>query len=582
MQKLIVLTSLAAFISVADGSELRLLPASARLDGPKSSQRFLAEEREGKTWIADRTGEAIFSSDNPRVATVGADGTVRPVGNGSARIIATLGDQKAVATISVENLEMETSWSFRNHVEPVLTKLGCNSGACHGAAAGKNGLRLSLRAYAPETDYNVLTRQALGRRIVRTRPAESLLLLKPTGAIEHGGGPRFAIDSLEYRVISEWIAAGTPPPSDSDPKVVALRPYPDSLRLSTGKTQQIVVQAIFSDGRVEDVTQWAKFVGTDDSVAKVDDSGHVRIEGHGEASVAILYASQVQRITVTVPYPAAIDSRVFRDAPRHNPIDEKNLAKLESLRISPSVDTGDAPFLRRAYLDATGTLPTMEVTEQFLSDRDPEKRLKLIDRLLNSPEYVDYWAYKWSDLLLVSSQKLPAPAVWSFYRFVRKSVAENMPWDRFAREVVTAKGDTLTNGAANYFVLHRDPIDLTESTSMAFLGLSLTCARCHNHPMEKWTQDQYYGMASLFARVRLKDAGGAGEVIVMPAAEGEMHHPRTGALMAPQPLDAAPLPVESRADRRESFADWLARPDNPYFTRAVVNRVWRNFSFVTV
>ncbi len=162
-----------------------------------------------------------------------------------------------------------------------------------------------------------------------------------------------------------------------------------------------------------------------------------------------------------------------------------------------------------------------------MSDRDPEKRLKLIDRLLNSPEYVDYWAYKWSDLLLVSSQKLPAPAVWSFYRFVRESVAANVPWDRFAREVVTAKGDTLTNGAANYFVLHRDPIDLTESSSMAFLGLSLMCARCHNHPLEKWTQDQYYGMASLFARVRLKDAGASGEVIVMPAADGEMHHPRT-------------------------------------------------------
>ncbi|MCA1686997.1 MAG: DUF1549 and DUF1553 domain-containing protein, partial [Planctomycetia bacterium] len=193
------------------------------------------------------------------------------------------------------------------------------------------------------------------------------------------------------------------------------------------------------------------------------------------------------------------------------------------------------------------------------------------------PEFVDYWAYKWSDLLLVSSNKLPVPAMWSFYRFVRRSVAGNTPWDEFARAIVTAKGNTLKNGAANYFVLHRDPIDLTESSSMAFLGLSLTCARCHNHPMEKWTQDQYYGMASLFARVQLKDAGDPGDVVVIPAAAGEVRHPRTGAVMAPQPLDAEAVPADARGDRREAFADWLARPDNPYFARAVVNRVWRNF-----
>jgi hypothetical protein len=577
MPRLIVLIVLCALTPVAGGSELRLLPSNGRLDGPKARQRLLVEDQENGAWVADRTAESAFSSSNTRVATVAPDGTVTPVGNGSATIIAKVGGRSASATFSVENIERDEPWSFRNHVEPVLTRLGCNSGACHGAAAGKNGLRLSLRAYAPEVDYQVLTRQALGRRVVRTAPAESLLLLKPTGAVEHGGGVRFDTDSLEYRVIAGWIASGTPPPAATDPTVVALNTYPDAVRLSPGKSQQVLVQAVYSDGRVEDVTRWAKFSSTDDTVARVDESGRVRVEGHGEATVAVLYASRVQRSTVTVPFETAVDPRAFRDAPRKNPIDDRNLAKLEALRIPPSGDAGDAAFLRRAYLDATGTLPDVEKVERFLKDDDSAKRVKLVDQLLQSPEYVDYWAYKWSDLLLVSSNKLPAPAMWSFHRFVRRSVAENLGWDKFARAVVTAKGETLKNGAANYFVLHRDPIDLTESTSMAFLGLSLTCARCHNHPMEKWTQDQYYGMASLFSRVRLKDSGTPGDVAVIPAAEGEVRHPRTGAVMAPQALDAEALDPASRGDRREAFADWLARPENPYFARAAVNRVWRNF-----
>jgi len=564
-------------VGVAFGSEPRLIPPSARLDGPKARQSFLVEEREGDAWVGDLTKKAAFASDNPRIAVVSPEGTVTPVANGTATVSATVDGKTARANVSVENFERDEPWSFRNHVEPVLTRAGCNSGACHGAAAGKNGFRLTLRGYGPDVDYQVLTRQALGRRVVKTAPAESLLLLKATGAVEHGGGVRFAPDSPPYRVLAEWIAAGTPPPSPADTRVVKLKAFPEAVTLKPGLSQQVVVQAVYSDGRVEDVTRSAKYSSTDDTVVKVDESGSLKVEGHGEASVAILYASVVQRATVTVPYETRVDPRVFRDATRNNPIDEKNLAKLEALRIPPSPDASDTAFLRRAYLDATGTLPPAAEAEAFLADNTPGKRARLIDRLLESPEFVDYWAYKWSDLLLVSSNKLPAPAMWSFYRFVRQSVADNLPWDRFARAVVTARGDTLRNGAANYFVLHRDPIDLTESASMAFLGLSLTCARCHNHPMEKWTQDQYYGMASLFSRVQLKDGGAPGDVVVMPAAEGEIRHPRTGAVMAPQPLDAEAVPLASRRDRREAFADWLARPENPYFARAAVNRVWRNF-----
>ena len=559
------------------GADVRLLPPTARLVGPHARQRFIVERIEGPVGVADVTSEAVFATDNPGVATVDGNGFVVPAGNGLATLSATVNGQAVRATISVEDHDLVESWSFRNHVEPVLTKQGCNSGACHGAAAGKNGLRLSLRGYAPEVDHAVLTRQALGRRVIKTAPQESLLLLKPTGAIEHGGGVRFTPLSLEYRVIAEWIAAGAPGPMPSDPDIKKLTLYPGAVRLKPGDVQQVLVQATYSDGRVEDVTHWSKFSGTDESVAAVDETGRLKVTGRGEAYVSVWFASQVGRITVTSPFETKLDPSVFASARRNNPIDEKNLAKLAALKIPPSPDAGDSAFLRRAYLDSTGTLPPIEQVEAFLKDGSPDKRARLIDRLLKSPEFVDYWAYKWSDLFLVSSQKLPAPAMWSFYRFVRESVTRNVPWDQFARSILTAQGSTLSNGAANFFILHRDPIDLTENASMAFMGLALTCARCHNHPLEKWTQDQYYGFANLFGRVKLKDGETVGDAVVANAAEGEILHPRRGIAMAPQPLDGAAMVSSDTHDRRAVLADWLARPDNPYFARAAVNRVWSNF-----
>jgi hypothetical protein len=469
-------------------------------------------------------------------------------------------------------------WSFRNHVVPVLTRSGCNMGSCHGAAAGKNGLRLSLRGYAPEIDHAVFTRQAGARRVNTSVPAESLVLLKATGALEHGGGRRFAPDSLAYRIVSEWIADGAPGPSASDATLQTIEAQPRTATLLPGQGEALRVIATYSDGRRVDVTGWAKFDSTDVSVAKVDDRGQVTVVGPGEGAISVWFSSRVDLARVAVPYPATVDPAVFARAPRFNLIDERNLSKLQALNLPPSPPADDATFLRRAFLDATGNLPPGDQVDPFLADPDPQKRAKLIDRLLASEEFLDFWSYKWSDLLLVSTRKLPAPAVWAFYRAVRQAVKDNLSWDEFARRVVTARGSTLSNGWANYFVLHRDTIDLTESTSVAFLGLSLTCARCHDHPLEKWTQDQYYGMANLFARVRLKDGpGGAGDVIVTAAAEGDLRHPRRGVIVPPQPLDGRPLAVEARADRRQALADWLADPNNPYFDRAIVNRVWAQF-----
>ena len=556
---------------------LAVYPPSLQLDGPRASQRLVVEALDGEVGIADRSASARFQVVDPKVAEVTPDGTVRPLRDGSTTLIVESEGKKVEARVVVSRFNVERLWNFRNHVLPVLTKSGCNQGACHGAAAGKNGFRLSLRGYAPEVDYDVMTRQALGRRIVKTAPAESLLLLKPTGAIEHGGGARFSTDSLEYRVLSEWIAEGLARPSESDPKLVGVEVFPKAVRLAPGSKQTSIVQARYDDGRVEDVTQWTKFTSADDTVAKVDDLGLVVVQGYGEASISAVFAGRVATLIVTSPYRQVVPAARFAEIRLKNRIDEINLVKLKSLNIPPSPDAGDAAFLRRLTLDLTGRLPTIVEARAFLDDKDPAKREKRVDALLATDLYVDYWAYKWSDLFLVSSKKLPVPAMWSFYRFIRQGVAENLGWDEFCRRIITAKGSTLTNGAANYFVLHRDPIDLTESAGMAFLGFAMTCARCHNHPLEKWTQDQYYGMANLFSRIQIKDGPTPGDAIVLASPEGDIPHPRSGAILSPRPLDGAPLAVSDRRDRREAFAAWLVQADNPYFAKAIVNRVWRNF-----
>ncbi len=572
-------TLLAVLILAASSraDDLAIFPDRITLHGPDASQYVIVESRSNEHLVGDATATATLRVENPSLATVTSGGVVSPIADGETRLIARIGDREASVPLVVKGFGTRTIRSFRNDVLPVLTRSGCNSGACHGAAAGKNGFRLTLRGYGPEIDFDVITRQTLGRRIDKSAPERSLFLLKPTGAVEHGGGIKFAVDSPEYRILSGWIADGLPRPKDDDPRVVRLRTDPPAVRLRPGQTQSVIVRAEYSDGRIADVTRWAKFGSTDETVAKVDESGRVKVEGPGEAAITVWFASAVDLATVSVPSAALIDPKVFAAAPRRNPLDEINLRKLAELNIPPSPECSDSTFLRRAYLDLTGTLPPADRARTFSADPDREKRSKLVEELLKSPEYVDYWTYKWSDLFLVSSKTLPPSAMWAFYRSIREAVSDNIPWDGFARRILTAKGSTLATGEANYFVLHRDPVELTDNVSMAFLGFSLTCARCHNHPMEKWTQDQYYGMANIFARVSLKDGRDQGEVIVTPSPTGDVIHPRKGVAMAPQPLDGIAAKLDGRDDRRPAFVDWLADPSNPYFDRAIVNRVFRNF-----
>jgi hypothetical protein len=344
---------------------------------------------------------------------------------------------------------------------------------------------------------------------------------------------------------------------------------------------QLAVRAHFSDGKVEDVTRWAAFSSGDQTVAAVSDTGLVEAQGHGETAVNVAYLSLVGHTRVAIPFARTVDAAVYEKAPRHNFIDDLVLAKLRQLHIAPSEPASDAAFIRRAFLDAAGILPTPAERDRFLADRAPDKRARLVDALLERPEFVDYWAYKWSDVLLVSTRKLSRKNAQAFYTWIRDAVAANKPWDAFARELTTASGRSDEQGAVNYFLIHRNPIDLAENYTQAFLGVTITCARCHNHPLEKWTQKDYYGYANLFARVANKTDGGVSTVYSTAAGDLNLGQgsssPRVGPPLPPRPLDGKPLPAKATMDRRAYLADWLTSSANPLFARTVVNRVWGNF-----
>lgn len=576
----IVLCLLLDGINVS-AADIAVFPPEVRLTGPEARQRLVVQETDGQLVGRQVRDGVTYQSSNEAVAKIDG-GVVVPTGNGEAIItVAASGETKSVPVV-VERFDQPHAWSFRNQVQSVLTKTGCNSGACHGAVAGKNGFKLSLRGYDPEGDFQSLTRQARGRRIVPHDPGRSLILTKPTGVIPHKGGLRFTEDSLEYRVLSEWIAGGQPGPRDDDPRIQRLEILPPAVKLQPGDVQQLLVLAHFSDGHVEDVSRWAKYSSTNFAVASVDDHGQVTVAGSGEGSIVAWYLAQNVLATITSPYKQDIPPETFTAALRTNVIDDLVLAKLQALNLAPSPRCTDGEFLRRAYLDTIGVLPTAEEVREFLDNPDSSKRAAVVEQLLARPEFVDYWTYQWCDLLLVSGNKLRPQAIDAFYGWLRQRVESNTPWDELVTGVILAKGSALENGAANFYSLHQDPQEMSETVSMAFLGMSINCARCHDHPLEKWTNDDYYGMVSLFARVRGKGwggdrRGGDGNRVIFLADYGEVIQPRTGKPQPPRPLDGERLSFDDPHDRRVHLAKWLTSPDNPYFSRAIVNRIWANF-----
>ncbi len=472
--------------------------------------------------------------------------------------------------------------SFNLDVIPILSKAGCNGGGCHGALAGKGGFRLSLFGYDPPSDYLTITRDARGRRIDLAEPGASLLLTKPTTAVAHKGGKRLDLEGDDYNLLATWIAAGCPGPKQDVKTLAGIELEPAEAVGKQGDRVSFRVTARYSDGSTRDVTRWAKFTSTDATVATVSGDGEAELIGHGAGAVTAWFSSQIAVARVIAPFEHDLPPAVFTEAPRANLIDDHVLRQLGQLRLEPSPACDDGTFLRRAFLDTIGRLPTVEEVRHYLADTAPQKRQRLVDLLLARPEFVDYWTYRWSDVFLVTGRKLRPAAVQAYASWIRDRVAENTPWDEMVRQVVTATGSSTENGATNFFSVHQDPETMAENTSQAFLSLSINCAKCHNHPLEKWTNDQYYAFANLFARVRAKGWGGDarngdGKRTVFVAARGDLLQPRTGKPQPPAALDGEPLDPAAPDDRRHALAAWLTDPANPYFTRSIVNRVWANF-----
>ena len=484
----------------------------------------------------------------------------------------------SVSTSATDTLKPRIS--FVNDVIPVLTRAGCNQGACHGAAAGKNGFRLSLRGYAPELDFASIAREASGRRVSRLHPERSLLLRKPLMEVAHRGGPALRRNSVEHRTLLAWLAQGAPGPNSAEPRVVALEALPRSAALSPKSSHQLRVLARFSDGSTRNVTHWARFDSNDMDVATASPGGRVTMTGVGETAITVSYQDKVSVATVAVPYPNKIASGAYDRLPRSNFIDTLVYAKLRSLRLWPSRISTEGDFIRRIHLDLTGRLPSPGEVQEFLADKASRKRDRLVERLIASPEFVDFWAYRLSDLFRVSRLALKDKGMWAYYSWIQESVRVNKPWSQMVREVLTATGNTFLDGPTNYYRNALKPEELTENFSQGFLGIRVGCARCHNHPMEKWTQNDYFGMANLFARVKNKVESRIWideEMTVFNAAEGDIEQPRLGRPLPARPLAGPAMPANSDKDRRAFLADWLVSPESYYFPRSIVNRIWAHF-----
>ncbi len=556
----------------AKAPSLSVFPAQVSLDGPRDEQRLgVLAEAGGR--VRDRSREAKFHSSNPKVAAVDSQGVVRPASDGQAIITVEAAGHRATVPVKVQRATADVPVNFTREVVPVLTKAGCNQGACHGSQLGKGGFRLSLRGFDPAFDYEQIVQSAEGRRVVLSDPERSIILLKPTLTMEHGGGERFKVHSRTYNLLQQWLEDGAPEPARPEPTVHKLEVWPARRVLEPNEQQQVIVRAVWSDGRAEDVTGLAQFDSLNDGVAAVTPEGLITAKDKGETYIMIRFAGQAAVVRVTLPYARLAQ---YPPYPAGNFIDEKLLAKWKELGLTPSALCTDEEFFRRIHLDTLGTLPAPADVKAFLADRSPDKRAKAIDRVLDRPEFVDYWTLKWGDLLRINRDKLNEKGMWSFRNWVRAALRDNKPVDEFVRDIITAEGSTFTEGPTNFYRTSANPADWAEAASQTFLGVRMQCARCHQHPFEKWTQEDYYGMAAFFVRLSSKRSTEfglfGGETVVYLKPAGEITHPRKGGVVKPHPLDGPVM--DDLFDRRRKLAEWMTAKENPFFARNMVNRFW--------
>ena len=551
-------------------------PRNFSLDGPLSRRHLLVTGRYSDGSQTDLTSKAACTASKPGVVRVLGGPTIVPVGNGSATLIVRVGTQTVNVAVTVKDFDKSTPVSLANDIEPIMTRIGCNQGTCHGQQNGKGGFKLSLRGYDAAYDFEQVTKDAEGKRIDAKLPEKSLFLTKPTMEVPHGGGPRLVKGSPEYNLILRWVREGRAAPADKEPRLAELRVTPaERILARPGLAQPITALAKYSDGTERDVTDLCRFSSQNDVVAAVTEQGMVTARQPGESAIMVSYGGEVKVTRILVPRstPPLDISRLARA----NFIDDLVYQKLAKMRIPPSGRCTDAEFLRRVSLDVAATLPTPVETRAFLADSDPLKRRKLVDRLLERSETVDVRALRLCDTLRVNGQYLSEEGADTYYRWIRERVQENMPYDRFVRELLTGSGSNFRSGAANYFRVATTPQELAETTAQTFLGVRIQCAQCHNHPFERWKQKDYYGLAGFFARVGRKGGPEFGENQIYVTRNGDATHPRTKQVIAPKFLGGEEPQLDPEEDRRASLAGWLTAKTNTDFARVEVNRLWAEY-----
>ncbi|MBL8826294.1 MAG: DUF1553 domain-containing protein [Planctomycetaceae bacterium] len=579
-----VVTMIAAPVFAAP---FHIEPARVQLDGNYAHCQLVLNQLDTSGKVdarsSDVSRQAKFVSSDPKVVTVSETGRVWAVANGKTTIKVTVGKESREMPVEVANVVDEPKISYAEQIVPLFGKYGCNQVVCHAAQYGKGGFKLSVFGYEPDVDYVQIVRDRQARRVNFMNPADSLILKKPSNRIAHTGGKRWDPDSVEDRLFQSWIACGAPAPVPAkDAHVTKIEVYPKERWGADKIEQQIRVVAHYSDGRQRDVTQFARYDSMDDAVVVVNNDGYFRTVGRGQAPVMVRFEGQAEISMVVVPLSPKAE---LADWKNNNFVDELAVVKFKELGITPSPLCDDATFVRRAYLDAIATLPTVEQATSFVASKDPQKRTKLIDELLgltgdpkrdtHNNEYAAYWSLRWADLIRNTSAKLGEQGMWAMHNWIKESMRQNKPFDQFVGELITAKGSIYRSGPANYFRVANDPLDLSEQTAQLFLGVRLQCAKCHHHPFEKYSQDDYYGFAAYFARVGSKNSLEFGlfgrESVVMVKNSGEVSHPKTRKVMKPTPLEAAPQENES-ADRRVDLAKWLTAKDNRFLARNIANR----------
>lgn len=564
-----VLPARAATISLraAGGDQPRLIGLDSHL------QLIATIEDSGKQTDATRT--ARYTIQPSDIASIDNTGSVTPLHNGSAKITASFGSSSSTINLQIVHCESPVPIHFVNQIVPIFTKAGCNTGGCHGKSSGQNGFRLSLMGFEPTEDYEHLVYESRGRRLSPAAPEHSLLLLKATGMLPHGGGKRLETTSDDYKLLVRWISQGMPIGDPKAPSVVGIDVFPATRTIPLGGEQQLLVTAHYTDGSVQDVTRNAVFESGDKQMASVDALGHViAMKEPGSVSVMVRYQGKVAAFQAMLPLGAPVDHL----PPTKNFIDELVFSRLKAMGMPPSGLCDDATFIRRVTLDIAGRLPTVDETKSFLADPSAGKRDVLIDRLLDSGDYADYFANKWSALL---RNKRSAPneqrGNYLFHAWIRRSIYENKPYDQFVREIITASGEVSTNPPVEWYTQVGTTKAALEDTAQLFLGTRIQCAQCHHHPYEKWSQKDYYQLSAFFTQVQREPTATGDFVVYTRRAPAVATNIRNGRAVQPAGLGAKPISIDVDDDARTALVDWMVAPQNPLFAPALVNRYWKHF-----